>query len=66
MPKESRTDKAKRLTKILSALRKTYPDARLELDFSNALELLIALILAAQTRDDSVNAVTAKLFAQET
>jgi endonuclease-3 len=64
METESRTDKSKRLRKILATLRKTYPDARLELDFSSPLELLIALILAAQARDDSVNAITAKLFSQ--
>ena len=32
------------------------------LDFSNPLELLIALILAAQARDDLVNSVTADVF----
>jgi endonuclease-3 len=34
----------------------------LALDFSNPLELLVALILAAQARDDAINAITAKLF----
>lgn len=35
-----------------------------ELHFSNRLELLIAVMLSAQTTDKAVNAVTAKLFAQ--
>ena len=48
--------------KIVSKLNRAHPDAKLDLDFSNPLELLIALILAAQARDDLVNQVTAQLF----
>ena len=48
--------------KIIERLEKTHPDAKLDLDFTNPLELLIALILAAQARDDLVNRVTAVLF----
>ena len=51
-----------RVVKIIARLKQAYPDARLALDFSNPLELLIALILAAQARDDRVNVVTAVLF----
>lgn len=50
------------LRKILARLEKAHPDAKLALDFKNPLELLIALILAAQARDDLVNQVTAELF----
>src|SRR5262245_40504285 len=53
---------APRITKILSRLEKVHPDAKLDLDFTNPLELLIALILAAQARDDLVNKVTVDLF----
>jgi endonuclease-3 len=45
-------------------LRKTYPDAHCELNFSNPLELLIATILSAQCTDKRVNIVTAELFKQ--
>lgn len=48
--------------KILSILKKTYPDAHCELDFSNPLELLVATILSAQCTDVRVNAVTKALF----
>jgi endonuclease-3 len=48
--------------RILARLEKAHPDAKLDLDFKNPLELLIALILAAQARDDLVNKVTAELF----
>ena len=48
--------------KIIDRLEKVHPDAKLDLDFTNPLELLIALILAAQARDDLVNRVTVDLF----
>jgi endonuclease III len=51
-----------RVEKIISRLEKVHADAKLDLDFTNPLELLIALILAAQARDDLVNKVTAELF----
>lgn len=62
MPKESSTHKRARVGKIIATLRRTHPDARLALNFSSPLELLIALILAAQCRDVLVNEVTAELF----
>ncbi|MEK7341909.1 MAG: endonuclease III [Candidatus Binatota bacterium] len=62
-PKKNKlpADKA-RAGKIIDKLNRAHPDAKLDLDFSSPLELLIALILAAQARDDLVNQVTAKLF----
>jgi endonuclease III len=51
-----------RLKKIVARLEKTHPDAKLDLDFTNPLELLIALILAAQARDDLVTKITPELF----
>jgi endonuclease III len=62
MPKESLEQRRKRVRKIIARLKKTHPDARIMLKFSNALELLIALILSARTRDEVVNAVTPELF----
>jgi endonuclease-3 len=59
---ESLDKKQQRVKRIIAALKKTHPDARLALDFSSPLELLIALMLAAQARDDLVNAVTAEAF----
>ncbi|HWP24074.1 MAG TPA: endonuclease III [Candidatus Binatia bacterium] len=51
-----------RVKAILDRLEKAHPDAKLDLHFTNPLELLIALILAAQARDDLVNQVTPELF----
>jgi endonuclease-3 len=48
--------------KLIARLEKAHADAKLDLDFTNPLELLIALILAAQARDDLVNKVTVALF----
>lgn len=56
------TTPSARIKKILTQLEKVHPDARLALDFTNPLELLIALILAAQARDDLVNKITVDLF----
>lgn len=61
-PKTSGSASKETLKKILTRLEKAHPDARLDLDFSNPLELLIALILAAQARDDLVNRITPELF----
>lgn len=47
---------------IVRRLSKAYPDARVALSFSNALECLIATILSAQCTDEKVNEVTATLF----
>jgi len=51
-----------RIKKIIECLAKIHPDAKLDLDFSSALELLIALILAAQARDDLIRRITPGLF----
>jgi endonuclease-3 len=62
MPRESQADKFERTQKILSALKRVYPDAHCELNFSNPLQLLVATILSAQCTDKRVNLVTAELF----
>lgn len=46
------------------ALTQAYPDARCELDYENAFQLLIATILSAQTTDVRVNSVTPTLFSR--
>src|SRR6201984_53514 len=47
---------------VIAQLRKIYPDAHCELDFTNPLELLVATILSAQCTDKRVNIVTPALF----
>lgn len=60
-PKPS-PDEKKRARRIVSLLRKEYPDAQCSLNHTNPLELLIATILSAQCTDERVNIVTADLF----
>ncbi|QRP46541.1 endonuclease III [Amycolatopsis sp. FDAARGOS 1241] len=43
-------------------LDEVYPDAKTELHFTNPLELLVAVVLSAQTTDVRVNLVTPALF----
>ncbi len=52
----------RRARKILPRFEKLYPDARVMLDFKDALQLLVATILAAQCTDERVNQVTPALF----
>lgn len=55
-------DKRKHALKVISILEETYPDARVALNFSNPLELLVATVLSAQCTDERVNKVTKHLF----
>jgi len=48
--------------KVVRALAKSYPDAKIALGFGTPLELLVATILAAQCTDERVNIVTRGLF----
>jgi len=50
-----------KIQEIINRLEKVFPD-KLELNFSNPLELLVAVILAAQATDKKVNEVTESLF----
>ncbi len=63
--KKKKADSLKKkvpLTRITAELNRVHADAKLDLNFSNPLELLVALILAAQARDDLVNQVTGQIF----
>jgi endonuclease-3 len=53
-----------RTGRILTLLKRTYPDAHCALHFTTPLELLIATILSAQCTDERVNQVTPALFAR--
>ena len=54
----------KNAQRILTGLKKAYPDAGCSLSFRSPLELLVATILSAQCTDVQVNKVTPKLFRQ--
>ena len=50
------------MNEILDYLDELYPDARCELNYNKDYELLIAIVLSAQTTDKRVNKVTKVLF----
>ncbi|HEX4221935.1 MAG TPA: endonuclease III [Pseudonocardiaceae bacterium] len=54
----------RRVRRILRSLGEGYPDAHCELDFTTPLELLVAVVLSAQTTDVRVNLTTPALFAR--
>ena len=60
--RETADTRRARARKILRALGRVYPDARIALNFSSPLELLVATILSAQCTDERVNMVTPELF----
>jgi endonuclease-3 len=62
MPTKLIRQRQERVRRILPILRKTYPQAKCSLNYSNPLELLVATILSAQCTDERVNIVTRELF----
>jgi endonuclease-3 len=48
--------------KVISILKKEYPEAKIALEFSDPFELLISTILSAQCTDERVNKVSEVLF----
>src|SRR3954449_10867777 len=54
--------KKQRIRPVITALAIEHSDAKIALRFSNPLELLISVMLSAQTTDVNVNRVTEKLF----
>jgi endonuclease-3 len=52
----------KKIKQIIIRLAKEYPDAATRLHYANTFQLLIAVILSAQTTDEQVNKVTPRLF----
>jgi len=52
----------KNIDKVLTLLKKEYPNAKIALNFGNPLEVLVATVLSAQCTDERVNLVTKSLF----
>jgi len=62
--KVAATERKARVRKIISRLKREYPDATCALQHRNAVELVVATILSAQCTDARVNIVTPHLFAK--
>src|SRR5258708_5291481 len=63
-PGPSRAALVRRARRINRELARLYPDARVELNFTSPIELLVAAILSVRTTDRRVNEVTRVLFAR--
>lgn len=66
MARETRGAKQKRANEVFSRLNAAMPEAKIELDYTSPLELLVSVILSAQSTDRGVNMATPKLFAAYT
>jgi endonuclease III len=64
MATEKAPEKTARAVEIIRRLDAAMPDAKIELNFSTPLELVISVLLAAQTTDKGVNLATPALFAK--
>ena len=56
------TNKEKKIDDIISFMDELFPFAHCELNYSKDYELVIAVMLSAQTTDKAVNKVTERLF----
>lgn len=56
--------KRRRIRPVIERLAAEHADAKIALDFASPLELLVSVLLSAQTTDVNVNRVTEKLFAK--
>ena len=54
--------KRARIVPIIERLEADHPDAKIALRYRNELELLVSVMLSAQTTDVNVNRVTERLF----
>lgn len=52
----------RKITEVIKILEEMYPEADCELQFGSVFQLLVAVVLSAQTTDKSVNQVTEVLF----
>lgn len=59
---EDNEDRKRRANKILTTLKKLFPQAKCALNFANNWELVVAVQLSAQCTDKKVNEVTPALF----
>lgn len=55
---------AKQKENVIKKLLEAYPDAQCALDYRTEFQLLVSVVLSAQTTDKSVNEVTPALFEQ--
>jgi endonuclease-3 len=62
--RESKEAKSVRARRIVELLERAMPEAKIALEYQDELQLLVAVMLSAQTTDALVNTVTPALFAK--
>lgn len=62
MKRETTDEKRRRALELARRLARAYPGLQVPLQHKNTFELLVAVILSAQTTDEMVNHVTPELF----
>lgn len=62
MPRESKAKRRERACEVCRRMEERYPGVGAALSFRSPFELLIAVLLSAQTTDANVNACTPELF----
>jgi len=62
MTEKELKERKQRVSRLNSELKKLFPNAKIELNHKNPLELLVAVILSAQATDKKINEITEKLF----
>ena len=62
MREKKLAERKARLAKLDRALKKLFPDPKIELNYKTPWELLVAVQLSAQSTDKQVNKITEKLF----
>src|SRR6266849_4775143 len=62
--RESKAQRSERFLRIVERLEKAMPEARIALEYQDELELLVSVMLSAQSTDAVVYTVTPALFAR--
>src|SRR5438270_10992582 len=62
--RESKAARASRAREIVARLDKAMPEAKIALEYGDELQLLVSVMLSAQSTDKLVNTVTPALFAR--
>lgn len=61
---KTRRPSAPRVTEVLTSLQALYPDAKAELYYKTPFQLLVSVVLSAQTTDIAVNKAMSQLYEQ--
>src|SRR5205814_2878916 len=62
--RESKAERSRRFLEIVRRLEKAMPEAKIALEYQDELQLLVSVILSAQSTDVMVNKITPALFAR--